>query len=273
MSTIVIKLGGAAGIDPAAAAPEIAELVRAGERVVIVHGASDQTDRLAGALGHPSRTIHSPSGRRSRRTDARTLEIFRMACAGINGAIVESLRAHGVDAVGLSGVDAGVWIGSRKTAIRSIEDGRTVIIRDDLSGRIESVNRGFLDGLLGAGLVPVLGPPGVTAEGVAINVDADRAAAATAATLGAGELLLLSNVRGLLRDPDDPGSVIDTIGDDEIDIARMSALGRMKNKVLAAEEALTGGVGRVVIASARGPDSIARARAGGGTVFGRAVPA
>ena len=102
---------------------------------------------------------------------------------------------------------------------------------------------------------------------MAINVDADRAAARTAAALSADELLLLSNVPGVLRDPADPTSVITTADGGAIEQVRRAAVGRMKNKVLAAEEALTGGVARVVIGSAKGESAIARARAGAGTVF------
>jgi len=272
MSTIVVKVGGGEGIDPLALVPELAGLVRAGERVVLVHGGSHETNTLARALGHPPRTIVSPSGNQSRRTDRRTLEMFMMAyCGRINKSVVEALRREGVDAVGLSGIDAGIWVGSRKGAIRAVEDGRTVIIRDDLSGRVESVNAGFLEMLLDNGQVPVLTPPAVTPEGVAINVDADRAAAATAGALGADELLLLSNVSGLLSDPGDPGSLIGSIDADSMSVAHDAASGRMKNKVLGAEEALRGGVARVVIGSANGGGAIEAARAGAGTVFSAGV--
>ncbi|MEL6796476.1 MAG: [LysW]-aminoadipate kinase, partial [Planctomycetota bacterium] len=129
MATIVIKIGGGAGIDPTNATNEIALLVNEGHRVVLVHGGSRETNQLAEALGHPTQTITSPSGHQSRRTDRRTLEIFEMAyCGKVNKAVVESLRRAGVDAVGLSEIDAGLWIGSRKGAIRAVEDGRTVII-------------------------------------------------------------------------------------------------------------------------------------------------
>lgn len=272
MSTIVVKIGGGEGIDPLALAPEVAQLVRDGQRVILVHGGSHETNQLAEALGHPARTIISPSGNQSRRTDRRTLEMFMMAyCGRINTSVVEALRREGVDAMGLSGVDAGIWLGRRKGAIRSVEDGRTVIIRDDLSGRVESVNAEFLASLLDRGMTPVLTPPAVTPEGVAINVDADRAAAATATALGADELLLLSNVDGLLRDPEDADSLIGSVDTASMHEAHSAARGRMKNKVLAAEEALNRGVGRVVIGSANGPDAIAAARNGAGTVFTQGV--
>ena len=266
--TIVIKVGGGEGIDPTNLTREIAELTNAGNRVVLVHGGSHETNMLAEALGHPTKTITSPGGHQSRRTDRQTLEIFEMVyCGKVNKAVVESLRAAGVDAIGLSGIDAGIWIGSRKTAIRAVEDGRTVIIRDDLSGRVESVDADFLNTIMDLGRVPVLTPPAITPEGVAINVDADRAAATTAVAINADELLLLSNVPGLLLDHTDPGSLIQSVDSEGLDLARDAAKGRMKNKVLAAEEAINGGVGRVIIGSASGERPITNARAGRGTVF------
>jgi len=270
--TIVIKVGGGEGIDPTALTSEIAELVNAGIRIVLVHGGSHETNELARSLGHPPRTITSPSGNQSRRTDRQTLDIFKMVyCGKVNKTVVEDLRQSGVDAIGLSGIDAGIWIGSRKSAIRAVEDGRTVLIRDDLSGKVESVDAEFLNMLLDSGRTPVLTPPAITADGIAINVDADRAAAATAKALGADELLLLSNVPGLLRDHTDPDSLISTVDEHSLQEAQQAAKGRMKNKVLAAQEAIEGGVARVVIGSAGGESPIQHARAGAGTCFVQGV--
>lgn len=262
----VIKIGGGAGIDLGPIAVECAACIQRGERIVLVHGGSHETDLLSEALGHPPRRLRSPSGHESRRTDRRTLEIFEMAyCGEVNKGFVEQLRRLGVDALGLSGLDGGLWTGQRKTAIRAIEDDRVVIVRDDLSGRVVSVDADLLEMLLDAGRTPVLTPPAVTVEGVAINVDADRAAAATAVALGADELLLLSNVPGVLRDPSDPATLVTDAALLEPGALRGFAQGRMKNKVLAAEEAQAGGVQRVVIGSAGGGNAIARAREGGGT--------
>lgn len=266
--TIVIKIGGGEGIDLGPVLAEFASLIKSGTRAVLVHGGSHETNVLAERLGCPPRTITSPGGHVSRRTDRATLEIFEMVyCGKVNKGIVERLRGLGIDAVGLSGIDGGLWRGVRKDAIRSIEDGRTVIIRDDLSGKVESVDASLLNLLMENGRIPILTPPAVTSDGVAINVDADRAAAATAAAIGATELLLLSNVPGVLRDPSDPGSLIRDAGEAGMDAVRSAAGGRMKNKVLAAEEALSGGVRRVVIGSANGHSPIAAALAGAGTVF------
>ncbi len=266
--TIVIKVGGGEGIDPTNLTQEIAELVSSGIRVVLVHGGSHETNELAQLMGHPPQTITSPSGHQSRRTDRQTMDIFKMIyCGKVNKTVVESLRRAGVNAIGLSGIDAGIWIGTRKSAIRSVVDGNTMIIRDDLSGKIDSVDATFLNGLLDAGIVPVLTPPAVTPDGIAINVDADRAAAATATALRADELLLLSNVSGLLSNPEDPDSMIQEVGLDTLDSAHDAAKGRMKNKVLAAEEALRGGVGQVTIGSAGGDRPTEHARSGAGTRF------
>lgn len=268
MSTIVVKIGGGQGIDLPPLMEQFAGLIRTGHRAVLVHGGSHETNVLSETLGHPARTITSPNGHTSRRTDRRTLEIFEMVyCGKINKGIVEQLRSIGVNAIGLSGIDAGIWIGSRKDAIRAVEDGRTVIIRDDLSGRVDAVDGPFLNALLDRGLVPVLTPPAVTPDGVAINVDADRAAAATAVALHADELLLLSNVPGVLEDSTNQSSLITRVDARNAEHARVAAKGRMKNKVLAAEEAITGGVRRVVIGSAVRPEAIGAARAGSGTTF------
>lgn len=269
MSTrMVIKIGGGEGIDLRGVLREFASLVRSGVQAILVHGGSHETNVLSERLGHPARFITSPSGHTSRRTDRATLEIFEMAyCGKVNKGIVESLRAMGVDAIGLSGIDGGLWRGRRKDAIRAIEDGRTVIVRDDLTGTVESVDTRLLEMLLADGRTPVLTPPAVTDEGVAINVDADRAAAVTAGAMRADELLLLSNVAGVLRDPADPATRFDHVGEANLEDVRSAARGRMKNKVLAAEEALSGGVARVVIASANGEEPISAARRGEGTVF------
>lgn len=268
---IVIKIGGGKGIDLEPIADEFARLVQSGLRAILVHGGSHETDVLAEALGHPPQRITSPTGHESRRTDRRTLEIFEMAyCGKVNKGLVEMLRVRGVDAVGLSGLDGGIWIGSRKDAIRAIDNGRVVIIRDDLSGRVEHVDASLLNLLLESGRTPVLTPPAVTADGTAINVDADRAAAMTAAALGATELLLLSNVPGVLADASNPDSLIPHADESNLDRVREAAKGRMKNKVLAAEEALAAGVRRVVIGSARGDHAISLAHLGNGTMFERA---
>src|SRR5690606_31208764 len=94
--------------------------------LVIVHGCSHAANVLQEALGHPPRFVTSPSGYPSRFTDRRALEILVQAAAGVNAAIVERLGRRGIRAVGLSGLDGGLWRGPRKTAVRAVEDGRVL---------------------------------------------------------------------------------------------------------------------------------------------------
>lgn len=244
----VIKAGGSAGVDRAAVAGLVASIARA-EPVVLVHGASAETDRLSTLLGHPPETIVSPSGHQSRRTDRRTLEIFAMAALGVeNFLYVELLQRRGIDAVGLSGLSGRLLVGKRK-AVRALQGGKVVLLRDDHTGTIEEVNADLLRELLAARRVPVVAPLAVSPEGEGLNVDGDRAAARIAAALGAEQLVILTNVAGLLRDLADPSSVVREATLDEADAL---AQGRMKKKVLAAREALGAGVREVWIRPAAG---------------------
>jgi len=265
---VVVKVGGAGGIDYDAVCDDVAALHGSGRRVVLVHGGSAETNRVAEALGHPPRFVTSPSGFTSRFTDRETLEIFEMVyCGKMNKGLVERLQRRGVDAVGLSGLDGRIFEGRHKSSVRSVEGGKTVILRGDHTGTVERVNVRLLRLLLEAGYLPVLTPPGASFEGVAVNVDGDRAAAAVAVALRAEVLVLLSNVPGLLREFPDETSLIREIPADDVETYLEVAQGRMKKKVLGAAEAVHGGVGRVVFADARVSEPLARALSGEGTVI------
>ena len=265
---LIVKVGGGVGIDYDALCADIAELWRAGQRLVLVHGGSHETNVLAERLGHSPRFVTSPSGYSSRYTDRETLEIFMMVYAGkVNKLIVERLQRLGVNAVGLSGLDGRLLEGKRKAAIRIIEDGKQKVLRDDWTGTVERVNGGLLTTLLGAGYLPVVAPLASSYDGEALNVDGDRAAAALAVGLGADTLLLLSNVPGLLRAFPDESTLITSIARAEVEEFLPVAQGRMKKKVLGAAEALSGGVGRVILGDARSAQPISRALAGQGTVI------
>ena len=267
---IVVKVGGSLGIDYDALCGDVAELWKAGQQLVLVHGGSAETNRVAAALGHPPKFVTSPSGYTSRFTDRETLEIFEMVyCGKMNKGVVERLQRRGVNAVGLSGLDGRIFEGKHKDSVRSVENGKTKILRGDHTGTVERVNVGLLELLLSNRYLPVLSPPGISFEGVAINVDGDRAAAALAVALKAETLLLLSNVPGLLRDFPDESTLIETILAADIENFMMFAEGRMKKKVLGAAEAVAGGVGKVVFGDARGHAPIQQALAGRGTVVAR----
>jgi acetylglutamate/LysW-gamma-L-alpha-aminoadipate kinase len=266
---MVVKIGGSVDIDWEAVCEDVARLVAAGQRLVLVHGGSQPTNQVATALGHPPRFVMSPSGYTSRLTDRVTLEIFEMVyCGWVNKGIVEQMQARGVNAVGLSGLDGRLWQGRRKKVIRVVENGRQRIVRDNFTGTVEQVNVDLLCGLLGMGYLPVLTPPAISDAGEAINVDGDRAAAATAVALAASELLILSNVPGVLTDFPDDSTLLPAIGTGEIEAVRQRyAHGRMRIKLLGAQEALAGGVRRVVLGDARVERPVSRALAGEGTVI------
>ena len=265
---VVVKVGGSEGIDLEVVCDDIAGLVSGGQRLVLVHGGSHETNEVAEALGHPPQFVTSPSGYTSRLTDRRTIEIFEMVyCGRINKGIVEMLQKRGVNALGLSGLDGRLWCGPRKKAIRALENGRRRVIRDTYTGRVDKLNSALLLMLLQAGILPVLTPPAVSDEGEAINVDGDRAAAATAVALGASRLVILSNVPGLLADFPDEASLIPAVDAGEIEkIMETAAQGRMRIKLLAVQEALDGGVEQVILGDARCTSPISRALAGVGTI-------
>ena len=266
---VVLKVGGGASLAHDAVAADVASWWKGGNRLVMVHGGAEFLNDISTKLGAPPEFLTSESGHTSRRTDRRTLEIFEMVyCGSMNKGWVERFQRLGVNAVGLSGLDGRIWEGPRKDAIRVVKDGRRLVIRDDYTGRVEKVNASLLLSLIESGLLPVLTPPAASTEGEAINVDGDRAAAFTAAALGAHTLVILSNVPGLLARFPDEGSLIPRIRASEIAGFMSVAEGRMKKKVLGAEEALSMGVARVIFADGRVEQPLQRALAGHGTVIG-----
>jgi acetylglutamate/LysW-gamma-L-alpha-aminoadipate kinase len=267
-ATIVVKLGGTEGVDFGAICQEVPSLLSQGKRLALVHGGSSEANRLGEALGHPPRFITSPSGFTSRYTDRDTLEIFAMAVNGkVNSMLVEQLQANGINALGLSGLDGRLMVASRKSAIQSVENGKRKIIRDDYTGKIEQVNTELLTSLLESGYLPVIAPLAVSPQGEALNVDADRAAAMIAVALHAEVLVLLTAVPGLMRKFPDESTLIRTLPRHKLEEALAFAEGRMKKKVLGADEALKGGVSQVIIADGRIASPISNALSGNGTLF------
>ena len=261
---MVCKVGGANGNDIDSVLIDIANR----KDWVLVHGGSKEVDALAEALGRPPKFLTSPSGVVSRYTDKDTMDVFTMALAGkLNTQIVARLRALGANALGLSGEDGGLLTGRRKEAVRAVDNGRVLLVKDDHSGTVDSVNTELLEVLLNAGYTPVISPPAITVSGELINTDADRVAGMVAAGLKAETLLLFTNVPGLLREPSDPSTLIKHVPRDQLEYFMNFAYGRMKKKLFAAKEALEGGVGRVVIASSAVEDPVERALSGLGTVI------
>lgn len=256
----VLKLGGGAGIDQAPVLGNLATRIRQGETWVLVHGASAAANALAEQAGYTVQTITSPGGHTSRYTDARMIELYSAAAASVNQQITAQLAQQGILAVGLAGPN--VISARRKQSIRAIRNGRPVIIRDDYSGAITGIAADTLRALIAAGLTPVVAPVAMGEEFERLNVDGDLVAAAIAQALHASTLVILSNVPGLLRDISDPSSLVSSFSMGEIDSYAALAQGRMKKKLLAAQQAE---VGQMIIAGAHSATPIDRALAGGGT--------
>ncbi|HUN22868.1 MAG TPA: [LysW]-aminoadipate kinase [Anaerolineales bacterium] len=270
ISPIVIKIGGADGVPIEPTCADIAAQVQAGKPVVVVHGGSGLANSLGEQIGHPPRFVTSESGHTSRYTDARTLEIFLMATGLLNRQIVAQLQGLGCNAFGLSGLDGKTLQARRKEMLRIVENGKRKVLRDDFTGTIEQVAADGLSLLLSAGFTPVVAPLAISQLNEPLNVDGDRAAAAIAAALHAQTLVLLTNVTGLYRNFPDEASLIASLPASKLPEAlEQYAQGRMKRKVLAAQEALQGGVAQVVISSARVPNPLSHALNGGGTQISR----
>lgn len=262
----VIKCGGNPSVDAAGVCADVARLVGEGQSVLLVHGGSGEIARLAEQLGVPQRTLVAPDQVATRYVDPATLEVVVLALAGgVKPKLVAELSRNGVSPVGLTGLDDGMLRARRKSAVRAVVDGRTTLVRDNLSGRIGEVRTELPETLLRSGFVPVVSPPALDEQGHPVNVDADRVAAALAAALGADRLVLLTGAPGVLADPSDETSVLSTCEVPATGAPDRFAGGGMALKLVAAREALTGGVASVRIADGRAPDPASRALAGSGT--------
>ena len=250
--SVVAKLGGHALDDLApegatleALAEDLATLGRAGERVVLVHGGGPQIEALLSSLHVESVFIDG-----LRVTDAETMGYVAMALAAVNAALVAGLVAHGVAAVGLSGLDAGLLVS------------RPIGPTWDRAGDTPVVTTRALEAQWAAGLVPVVSPIAADEGGRLLNCNADTVAGALAGALGA-DLVLLSDVDQLRTDPEDPATSLARVSAAEVATLLASGAARegMRPKVRAALDALAGGAGRVVLANGRRPHALASALA------------
>ncbi len=262
---LVVKLGGAAGLNLEAALADLAQ-VAAGRPVVIVHGVSERMAVLSAERDMAVEVLVSPAGHESRYTPPSVRDLFVEAASQVNAEIVAGLNGHGTPAIGL--IDSLVLSGTRKDAVRAVVNGRIRVIRDDYTGAITGVEPALIDEALAAGQIAVVPPLAASADGP-LNVDGDRAAAAVAGAIGASDLVILSNVRGLYRQFPDEATFVGEVHRADMASALDWAAGRMKRKVLGAQAALDSGVRRVVIGDGRRDAPVQAALAGEGTVFTR----
>jgi acetylglutamate kinase len=253
---IVLKYGGNA-MTAGAADPvldELAQLARAGTAVVLVHGGGPQIDAALHEKGIAEERIE---GLRVTSAAARDV-VEAVLCGTVNKDLVRGLLARGARAFGFCGQDGAVL-----TARRMHVPGGDL----GFVGEPVAVDAALLRGVLGLGVLPVIAPLGLDpAAGVALNLNADTAAGAIAAALQADAYVVLTNVAGVRRDRNDPGSLIArlTVGEADGFLADGTFSDGMRPKMRAAIEAVAGGARRAVIGAAeRG--GIEAALAGRGT--------
>lgn len=240
------------------------------EKKILVHGANYEAGIISEKLGKKPEMITSASGFESRRTDRETLEILEMVYSGVaNKRIVEKLQRFKVNAVGLSGIDGRIWEGQRKPFIKTVVDGKTKLVRDDFTGKVEKVNAHLINLLLDNGYTPVLTIPGISYESEAINLDNDRALAVMAGQMGCKTIVMLFEAPGLLRDAKDESTLIKNISNLEIDGFIEKTSGRMKKKMLGVKEALELGVETIYFGDLRKKNPISSALNSEGTKIGK----
>ena len=253
--TFVVKAGGGVFADTESTRvliEQIAILHYFGVRVVMVHGGGPQTTEVSEALGVPTRMVE---GRRV--TDQKSIDVTSMVLNGlINTRVLGICRELNIDAVGISGVDAGLVLAHKRPPVRMGSSGEVVDF--GFVGDIDLVDTTVIRKLLDNGLMPVVSPLSADDKGVLLNINADTVAAAIGAALGAEKLILCTGAPGVLGDVNDSGSLISYT--DLPGLKKMKEEGRildgMLPKVKAIEDAIRGGVRRVHVVSYKAPEGI-----------------
>jgi len=256
---ITIKIGGSVVDDlHPSTILDIKKFVES-EGVVLVHGGGKEVTKVCKQLGKEIKFVTSPSGIKSRYTDKETIEIFTMVMAGrINKTIVQMLQKNGINAIGLSGVDAKIIQAERKKKLIIInEKGRKQAIDGGYTGKIKEINSSLIKNLLEQGLTPVISPIAIGEESEFLNVDGDRAAAYVAGKIGSDKVLFITNVDGLLMDD----KLVTKLTLAEAKEIRPKVGPGMEKKILASAEALDMGVKEALIANGQKENPISSALA------------
>jgi acetylglutamate kinase len=250
----VLKAGGDVFADDErmhALVEQVGLLYQVGIRVVFVHGGGPQSTKLAADLGLETRFVQ---GRRV--TDGASLDVATMVLNGqVNTRILAACRDLDIPAVGISGVDAGLIRAIRRPPVKQT-DGASIDY--GFVGDIEAVNADVLRKQLDNGLMPVVSPLSCDESGTLLNINADTVAAAIAAELDAEKLILATGAPGILRDRNDPQSLISYV--DRTALAELRDSGKLADgmlpKAAAIDDAIAGGVRRVHVISYKSPDSL-----------------
>lgn len=245
--TVVVKYGGNAMINPElkqAVMSDIILLSLVGIKVVLVHGGGPEISGMLKDLGIESKFVNG-----LRYTDKKTAEIVQMVLSGkTNKDLVSLIEVSGGKAVGLCGID-GAMIKAEK-----LDDGYDY----GYVGEITSVDPMLITNALDEGYIPVLATVGIDGEGQVYNINADTAAAEIAAALKAENIITLTDIPGLLKDVNDPSTLIPHIYVSEVEALIESGIisGGMIPKMKSCEKAVRSGVKKAVMIDGRVPHSI-----------------
>ena len=254
----VVKLGGEVLSDPDVrdqVAGQLSLLSSLSIRLVVVHGGGPQATALSRRLGQEPRMV---AGRRV--TDDEALEVAKMVYAGqLNVDLLAALREHKVQAVGLSGIDADLLTAHRRPPVSVVDDdGRTVQVDYGHVGDIDRVDPRVLVTLMEARFMPVIASLAGDEDGGVYNVNADTVAESLAVALRAQKLIFLTGAPGVLRDRNDPTTLVTFADPDDLAglMASGALAGGMRPKVEACIRAATSGVERTHIIDGRAPDAL-----------------
>lgn len=262
----VVKIGGARGNAPGPLLRELSQRVSAGEKWLLVHGASGPMEILCEAAEMEPNYVVSPSGFKSRYVSRDSLTLFEYACAAFTVELISCLAGVGVPSKPMYPKYHITAKASRKDVLRVVEGGKRRILRGNYSGTITSFDPCPVREAWNQGFLPLLPPLALDEEGQGnLNVDGDRLAASAAAALGARYLVILTNVPGLMKDISDPGSLISRGFLENWEDLESFAKGNMKRKLVAAKEALEGGTGQVILTDSRAKAPLEKGLNGGGT--------
>ena len=247
--TVVVKYGGNAMISEElrkAVISDIIHLKLVGNNVVVIHGGGPEISAMLKKVGKESRFVNG-----LRYTDEETMDVVQMVlCGKVNKDLVATLNRCGGSAVGLCGLDGGML-----KAVRRMEDG----VDYGLVGDIVEVDPKPIQDAIAGGFIPVISTvaQGIDAE-TSYNVNADTAAAKVATAIGAEKLILLTDVRGLLRDKNDESTLISRIHPSDVPrlMKENVIAGGMIPKIDCCVEAVRSGVARAHILDGRIPHSI-----------------
>lgn len=246
---VAIKYGGNAMTNKElkdAVMTDIVLLSLVGIKVVLVHGGGPEINDMLKKLNIESRFING-----LRYTDKDAIDVVKMVLAGkVNKELVQLLAQHGGSAVGLCGIDGKMLVAEKKLT----DDGQDL----GFVGEITDVNTKPILDALANGNIPVIATVATDDEGNTYNINADTAAARIAAELGAENLILMTDIAGLLRDKNDVSTLIPKVNVSEVPYLKMQGIvsGGMIPKIDCCVEAVRRGVEGAVIIDGRVPHSI-----------------